>query len=260
MSLPISCQRTHGQIGKYIITRGMAASTRYTGPTPMNSSTMSHRRGCRLSVRTAQSKERSFKILLAAQPSSPRPIMINLNNLYMAYGLQLYGKIGKKWEYSLGGTFSPRTDLFAETTRPLLTSDSVTLCDRRHFPAAINPSPWPMARGFAITNDQKYTFLADYKYQDWGSPSNYANKGTMRWSTANRVPSVSKSPKRKSSTIPDRAELFPVRPLLWRHLPADQWTTDQGYGRHRGFGVNSLKSPLAYSIVFQYGIKGTQIQ
>jgi len=24
-----------------------------------------------------------------------------------------------------------------------------------------------------------------------------------------------------------------------------------------GFGINSLKSPLAYSIVFQYGIKGT---
>jgi hypothetical protein len=24
-----------------------------------------------------------------------------------------------------------------------------------------------------------------------------------------------------------------------------------------GFGVNSLKSPLAYSVVFQYGIKGT---
>jgi hypothetical protein len=24
-----------------------------------------------------------------------------------------------------------------------------------------------------------------------------------------------------------------------------------------GFGVNSLRSPLAYSITFQYGIKGT---
>jgi len=42
---------------------------------------------------------------------------VDLNNLYMTYGLQLYGKLGKKWDYALGGTFSPRNDLLASTNR-----------------------------------------------------------------------------------------------------------------------------------------------
>ncbi len=31
---------------------------------------------------------------------------INLQNLYFTYGMQLYGRIGKNWNYSLGGTYS----------------------------------------------------------------------------------------------------------------------------------------------------------
>ncbi len=50
---------------------------------------------------------------------------VDLNNLYMGYGLQLYGKVGKKWEYVLGGTFNTRADLLSATTRVVLDNDSV---------------------------------------------------------------------------------------------------------------------------------------
>lgn len=181
---------------------------------------------------------------------------INLSNLYMTYGLQLYGKLGKKWEYTLGGTFSPKTDLFAETQRTVLGPDSATLLDET-LSRSYQPIPMAYGAGISITKDQKYTFLADYKYQNWSS-LNYANKG---YTLIN------------SQKVSAGFEISKKKILYNTHVELSYFQTGLYYGTSYlqvygqpirdmgatiGFGVNSLKSPLAYSMVLQYGIRGTQ--
>jgi len=181
---------------------------------------------------------------------------INLSNLYMTYGLQLYGKLGKKWQYSLGGTFSPRTDLFAETQRTVLGPDSVTLAAET---LSRSYQPLPLAYGFGVslTKDQKYTFLADYKYQDWGS-LNYVNKGyaLVNSQRASAGFEVSK----KKIVFNTQVELSYLQAGVYYGTSYLQVYGQpiRDMGVTAGFGVNSLKSPLAYSIVLQYGQRGTQ--
>jgi hypothetical protein len=181
---------------------------------------------------------------------------ISLSNLYLTYGLQLYGKVGKKWTYALGGTFSARTDLFAETEKTVLGPDSVALADEI-LSRSYQPIPLAYGVGISLTKDQKYSFLADYKYQDWAS-LNYQNKG-YALINSNKVSAGFEYSKRKT--------LYNTRVEL-SYLQAGVYYGDsylQVYGqpiRDMGvtaaFGVNSIKSPLDYSISFQYGIKGTE--
>jgi hypothetical protein len=181
---------------------------------------------------------------------------VNLSNLYMTYGLQLYGKVGKKWDYSLGGTFSPRTDIFAESQRTVLGPDSSTLVAET-LSRSYQPIPLAYGFGIAITKDQKYTFLADYKYQDWSS-LNYVNKG-YALVNSNKV-SAGFEVSKKKVLYNTRVELSYLQAGLYYGTSYLQVYGQpiRDMGITAGFGVNSLKSPLAYSMIFQYGIKGTQ--
>ncbi len=184
---------------------------------------------------------------------------INLNNLYMTYGMQLYGKLGKKWEYSLGGIYSNGAKLLAETNRVVLNSDSSVLAseeladDYLHLPQAYGA-------GLSVTYKQKYTFLADYKYQDWNSVSkdnNYPGKDYSLGSSYRA--SVGFEISRKKNFYNSLIELSYFQSGLYYGNSYLQINGQQirDMGATIGFGVNAMKSPLAYSIVLQYGIKGT---
>lgn len=181
---------------------------------------------------------------------------ITLSNLYMGYGLQVYGSIGKHWEYSIGGTFSPRTDLFAETTRESLNSDSIPVANETLL-RSYQPLPLSYGGGIAITRNEKYTFLADYKHQDWGSLNEGKNGYTLV--NSDKV-SAGFEVSKKKILYNSRVELSYIQGGLYY---GDSYLQVYGQpikdmGATFGFGVNSLKSPLAYSMVFQYGVKGTQ--
>jgi hypothetical protein len=185
---------------------------------------------------------------------------ISLSNLYMGYGLQIYGKVGKHWEYSLGGTFSPRTDLFAEATRQALNSDSVPVANET-LSRSYQPIAMTWGAGFSITKDHKYTFLADYKYQDWGSLNQAAN-------TSNGYALINSNKVSAGLEISKKKVLYNSLVEL-HYFQAGVYYGDsylqvfgqpiRDYGITAGIGVNSLKNPLAYTIVLQYGIRGTQI-
>lgn len=185
---------------------------------------------------------------------------IYLNNLYVGYGMQLYGKLGKKWEYSLGATFSNKTDLFASTNRIVLASDSSTLQNQE---VSQNYLTLPMTYGFgiALTNKQKFTFLADFKHQDWDAvagKNTYPGRG-YTLGNSNKG-SVGFEISKKKTFYNNKVELSYFQSGLYYGTSYLQINGQQikDKGVTVGFGVNSLKSPLAYSIVFQYGIKGTQ--
>ena len=180
----------------------------------------------------------------------------NLSNLYMGYGLQVYGAVGKHWEYSLGGTFSPRTDLFAESTLQSFNNDSVAVSNEV-LSRSYQPFPMAYGAGIAITKDQKYTFLADYKYQGWGA----LNQPTTGYTLINSSKiSAGFEISKKKVLYNNRVELSYFQAGLYY---GDTYLQVYGQpirdmGVTVGLGKNSMKSPLAYSIVLQYGIKGTQ--
>jgi len=184
---------------------------------------------------------------------------VNLNNLYMTYGLQFYGKVGKKWEYSIGGTYSNRTRLLASTNRLVLNSDSSTL-QNEEISQTYLTLPNAYGAGLAVTYKQKYTFLADYKYQDWTGVSNVNSYPGKDYSlTSSYRGSVGFEVSRKKNFYNNKVELSYFQSGLYYGESYLQINGQQirDMGATIGFGVNSLKSPLAYSVVFQYGIKGT---
>lgn len=185
---------------------------------------------------------------------------VDLNNLFINYGLQLYGKLGKKWDYSLGATFSNKTDLFASTNRVVLASDSSTL-QNQELSQTYLTLPTTFGVGVSLTHKQKYTFLADFKHQDWDAVQNKntypgkdytlgnSNKGSFGFEIS-----------KKKTFYNNKVELSYFQTGVYYGTTYLQINGQQikDKGVTIGFGVNSLKSPLAYSIVFQYGIKGTQ--
>jgi hypothetical protein len=185
---------------------------------------------------------------------------ISLSNLYMRYGLQLYGKIGKHWEYSVGGTFSPRTDLFAEATRQSLNSDSVPVANET-LSRSYQPIPMSYGAGISLTRNQKYTFLADYKHEDWGSIKQQMTNGYafINSDKASAGFEISK----KKILYNSRVEVSYFQAGMYY---GDTYLQVYGQpirdmGATLGFGINTVKNPLspfAYNIVLQYGVRGTQ--
>ena len=183
---------------------------------------------------------------------------VDLRNLYMNYGLQLYGKLGKKWEYSLGGTFANKSNIFAETNRTVVGPDSVALQAETTSQSNLT-LPNTVGVGIALIHKQKYTFLADYKYQGWSDVKNtypgkdYALVNSQKGSIGFEI-------SKKKIFYNNRVELsyFQVGAYYGESYLQINGQQIKDKGMTAAFGVNSLKSPLAYSIIFQYGIKGTQ--
>jgi hypothetical protein len=187
---------------------------------------------------------------------------IYLNNLYVGYGMQLYGKLGKKWEYSLGATFSNKTDLFASYNRLVLGTDSLAApLQSQEVSQSYLTLPMTYGFGASLTNKQKFTFLADYKHQDWDGVSGkntYPGRGYTLGSSDKG--SVGFEISKKKTFYNNKVELSYFQSGLYYGTSYLQINGQQikDKGVTVGFGVNSLKSPLAYSMVLQYGIKGTQ--
>jgi hypothetical protein len=186
---------------------------------------------------------------------------INLQNAYITYGMQLYGKVGKNWQYSIGGTYAMRTDLLAASTKLVLGADSSTLQNIQNDEGYMS-LPNTYGVGIALTDKQKYTFLADYRYQDW-SGVNAKNAGTYAGQgysiTSAERGSVGFEISKKKTFYNTRVELTYLQAGAYYENSYLQINGKQinDKGVTMGFGVNSLRSPLAYSVTFQYGIKGT---
>ena len=183
----------------------------------------------------------------------------NLNNLYVTYGMQLYGRIGKNLNYSIGGTYSQKAALLAASTKQVINNDSVILQYIQNQEGYMYlPETWGV--GLAITAKQKFTFLADYRYQNWNgvaARNTYEGQG-YTIGNAERG-SIGFEVSKKKTFYNTRVELSYLQAGLYYSKSYLQINGKQidDRGITAGFGVNSLKSPLAYSMVFQYGIRGT---
>jgi hypothetical protein len=183
----------------------------------------------------------------------------NLQNAYLTYGMQLYGKVGKKWQYSIGGTYSMRADLLAASTKLVLGADSSVLQNIQNNEGYLT-LPQAFGVGIALTDKQKFTFLADYRYQDWSSVAAKNAFPGQDYSIASAERgSVGFEISKKKAFYNTNVEMSYVQAGLYYGNSYLQINGRQinDKGVTLGFGVNALRSPLAYSVVFQYGIKGT---
>lgn len=184
---------------------------------------------------------------------------IYLQNLYMTYGIQLYGKINKHVEYVIGGVYSQKAALLASPNKIVLNNDSAVLQNFQTSDQYLY-LPNSYGGGISITLNQKYTWLADYRYSDWNAVQrlnsypgqDYAIVSSERGSLGFEV-------SKKKNLYNSRIELSYLQSGLYfsnSYLAINgKQLTDMGVTL--GIGVNSLKSPLAYNIIFQYGIRGT---
>lgn len=184
---------------------------------------------------------------------------VNLQNLYFTYGMQLYGRIGKQWNYCLGGTYSVKTALLAASTQLVLNNDSAVLQNIQNQEGYMYlPNAW--GAGLSLTYKDKYTFLADYRYQNWNgvaTVNTYPGQGYSVVSAQRGSAGFEIS--KKKSFYNTRIELSYIQAGAYYENSYLQINGQQirNYGLTTGFGVNSLKSPLAYNIVLEYGIRGT---
>ncbi|HLZ86209.1 MAG TPA: hypothetical protein VKQ52_03165 [Puia sp.] len=184
---------------------------------------------------------------------------VNLQNLYMTYGMQVYGNLGKHWSYIIGGTYSQRADLLASTTKQVLGSDS-SILQNEQLSEGYLTLPNSYGAGISITHNDKYTWLADYRYQDWNSVQRKNSYPGQDYSIASSERgSFGFEISKKRNFYNSKVELSYFQTGVYYGNSYLQINGKQisDMGVTVGFGINSLKSPLAYSVVFQYGIKGT---
>lgn len=188
---------------------------------------------------------------------------VEIRNLYMNYGLQIYGRINKKLEYSVGATFSNKQDLFSEATKTVLGPDSSVLQGGTVSQQNLT-MPNTVGLGAMVTLRQKYKFLADYKYQGWSDVKNtYPGKDYQLVNSEKGSVGFEISRKKifrdyYGNGVAFETSYFQAGAYYGKSYLAINGQQIKDYGLTAGFGINSLKNLLNYAIIFQYGIKGTQ--
>jgi len=183
---------------------------------------------------------------------------VDLNNMYNTYGLQLYGRLGKKWEYSIGGTFSNKADLLASWKQIVLGPDSLQLPSQQ-TPDRYITIPNAFGAGIALTHNQRFTIVADYKYQNWAAGNRNIYPGKDYSISNSERGSIGFEISKKKVFYNNRVELSYFQSGLYYGDTYLQINGQQikDMGATVGFGVNSLKTPLAYNVILQYGVRGT---
>ncbi len=177
-------------------------------------------------------------------------------NLYFDYGLQYYGKLNKKWDFSIGATFANKTDLYPQYSIIILAADSSQLYNQPQLQHNFS-LPVSYGVGISLTKNKKYTFVADCKYQGWSalkySGYNYSLQNSNRISAGFEVSKKKNIYNNFYETSYFQTGLYYSNSYLNVY---GQQITDMG--ATIGFGVNAKRSGLGYTFTLQYGIKGSQ--
>ena len=191
---------------------------------------------------------------------------IYLQNLRMTYGIQLYGRVGKHWEYTLGGVYEQKATLLASPNKLVQTAaDSSSPASGGGLINEQSPDyymylPNSFGAGISNTHNQHYTWLADYRYSDWNGVQRQNTYPGIDYNViSSERGSLGFEISRKKTFYNNKVELSYFQSGIYysKNYLQINGTQIHDMGASIGFGVNSLKSPLAYNIIFSYGIRGT---
>jgi len=179
-----------------------------------------------------------------------------LRNFYFTYGAQYYLPINKHWDAVVGGTFSNKTKLASEATVTVtdnngqLLSSVITKDDYFKLPNSTGV-------GLSLTKDKKYTWTADYKYQNW-TATNFSgpgyslqdvNRGSVGFEVANK--------KQVFNNYFERS-YFQAGAYFGTSYLSINGEQLKEMGVTFGYGFTSLRNPLAGHIVLEIGQRGTE--
>jgi hypothetical protein len=181
---------------------------------------------------------------------------VGMTNLYLDYGMQYHGSVGKRWDFCLGGTFANKTNLNPNTTILVLAADSSQLLNEVSLqPAMLTQLPISYGLGISLTRDHKYTLVADYRYQNWSSLNysffNYSLQSSRRYSVGFEYSKIKKV----------YNSIVETRYLQGGFYYDESYINAFGQqikdvGATVGLGINSKRTPFSYCLSLQYGVKG----
>jgi hypothetical protein len=180
----------------------------------------------------------------------------NYESFYFTYGLQYYTRLTKSWDFGLGATFANKTELNPQYSIVILAIDSSQLYN---LPQAQTNYVFPVSYtvGISITKNKKYTFVADYKYQGWSeqhySGYNYALQDSRRFSAGFEI-----SKKKSAYNTLYETNFFQMGLYYGNTYLNVYGQPINDMGGTLGFGINSKRSRLSYTVTLQYGVKGTE--
>ncbi|MBS1668677.1 MAG: hypothetical protein JST58_14965 [Bacteroidetes bacterium] len=192
---------------------------------------------------------------------------VALSNFYLDYGIQLFGSIGKKFDYSIGATFANKSNLNADISQVVYGADSSVLNYMNNpIPIRTFTLPNSFGAGISLTYNKRYTFLSDYKYQEWASTKNGVYYNSFLGSSdfmnyhvenSNRLSAGFEFSKKKSMYN----SLIELRYYQAGFYYSNSYLNVYGHqirdiGGSIGMGVNSKRNALSYSISLQYGVRG----
>ncbi len=176
------------------------------------------------------------------------------SNFYFDYGLQYYTTLNKHWDISIGLVYANQGTLNTDHEITVLNIDSVAIRTKEDVGTFTIPPEY--GAGISVTHNKKYTFLADYRYQNWSAlhsnTSNFSYQNSQRGSVGFEISKKKTAFNQLFETSFLQAGLYYSK----SYLVVNGKSIDD-IGVTIGFGVNSNRSPLSCNVILQYGIKGT---
>lgn len=181
---------------------------------------------------------------------------IFLRNYYFNFAMQTGFKINSKWQTRYGLTYSPKTDLYAEYTTDVTSSDGVSIKneitknDFFTLPGSFNA-------GIAFIKNAEYTYTINAQSQNWGAlnyrGTNYqlinSNKLSLGFQHSKTEKNYYKQVYEKSYF---QLGLYAGQSYLKvKNIPI----TD--FGGSIGYGINSRTSPISLLMALEGGRRGT---
>ncbi len=153
-----------------------------------------------------------------------------------------------------GAIYSNQQNLNTETTVTVLDLDSNVLRSKISVGTYTIPTSYGM--GIVVTKDNKYKFLADYKFQNWSTLS--TSTGDFLYKNSQRASVGFEYSKRKIAYNTLYETTFYQAGFYYnKTYLIVNGTEINDIGGSIGIGTNSKRSPLSFMFVIQYGIKGT---
>ena len=198
------------------------------------------------------------KNIIQGQPGSAIYLSKNDNtfysNFYFDYGLQYYTAINKHWDISIGLVYANEGTLNTDHQITVLNIDSIAIRSKEDVGTFTIPTSY--GAGISVTHNKKYTFLADYRFQNWGTlhsnTSDFTYQNSQRASIGFEISNKKTAYNTLFETSFFQAGLYYNKSyLLINGKPIEDM------GATMGFGVNAKRSPLSLNVSLQYGIRGT---
>lgn len=176
------------------------------------------------------------------------------NKFRFEYGAIYSGKLGKSWQYALGGKFSAKTDLDRERSVKIEQGNTVIrneeVIANDHFTL-----PMTFDLGLALTSKGRTTYTVDYTYQDWAASrvrgSNWSTINSYRIAAGVQMSNIVEQWNMKfEKSYLQVGGYFNRSYLRVNNTPIDEVGATIGYGGY-------LSGKMSYGLALEAGRRGT---